>query len=199
MRRLALVAVLPLWLDGCFLIPVAMGCDTPPPGRTGSPDCEAITDAVDEADAAVIDAIRTPRATDVPLVPVRLEGRVSDGGSPVARAAVRLMLDDASLAVVRSDAEGRYELTVVVEEPTCADLRLHVSDGERRAEPAAPGCTEAVMDYDFRTAAWTRGSAFGVAVRVRFHEAPGAARRSRTGSLRRATPLRAGSGAPAIR
>ena len=178
-------------LHGCFLLATAMGCDDQFPG-TANPECEAIEDAVADADRAVLDAVRDrPRGADVALVPVRLAGRISDRGAPVERAAVRLTLEGATLAVVRTDPDGRFDLTALVEEPTCEALRLLVArDDGRASEPAEPGCVDGTLDYDFDARAWTVGSEAGVA---RASTAlPGVrragARRSRTGSTPPAAP-----------
>ena len=92
---------------------------------------------------------------------MRLEGRITEHGVPIVRAAIRLTLEGTPLAVVRTDSEGRYALAVLAEEPTCAELRLGVSiDDGRSSGPAEPGCVEGTLDYDFGAGTWTSGAGF---------------------------------------
>jgi hypothetical protein len=156
MSRALLALALMSSLNGCLLFAAALGCDDQPVRGRADPECEAIEGAAAEADRAVIEAVRNPRVSDVPLVPLRLEGRITHDGVAVARAAVRLTLADATLALVRTDADGHYDLSVLAEEPTCPELRLSVSvDDGRSSEPTEPGCVAAALDYDFGSSSWT--------------------------------------------
>ena len=152
--RWTLALYLVLAAPGCFSILASLRCgDQTLAGRPADQphDCRELEEAAEEADDAILEAVRSGPADTSAFATVQLSGVVTDRGRPLSGAEVRLLQEDDVLLLARTAGDGRWRLEDIVEKSHCDDLSVEVRHPDGRASPRIRvECAARSVDWDFR-------------------------------------------------